>query len=298
MSTNISNVQKGDNNIQIAEQNNTENIDNSSTDNSVKLYVENKLNDSSTEVNIDNHTTVYLGPSIEDVTRIVTNLFLDNYPRMQQLAKETAEARAKELWDETIAKMLSKDVADLSPFMEPDVQYVIYEAQKGYARFATPELLSTLSSLIAERVKQDDTELCLKVAIDQAISIAPMLSDEHLNYLSLLFFIKSIKMLNIIDISSLQSWLEFICTTFPITSENSIFHLDTLGCLRLSIGNSCKRLSKTYGIEQSKIEEICPDNVKLLTGDYGTSNVGTILAISNIEHKTNYRFDPQMWICN
>ena len=293
MSEIISNTLKGSNNTQIGQQNNTENIDNS-----IDLHIENTLNDNSSKFVVNNHPTVFVGASIDidDVTRIVTNLFLDNFPRMQQIAKETAENRAKELWDEAVSKMLSSGVTNLSPFMETDVQYVLYEAQKGYARFATADLLETLSSLISERVKQDTGELCLKVAIDQAISIAPMLSEDHLNYLSLLFIIKHTKMSEVVDIPSMQAWLSYLDNAFPITSANSILHLDTLGCLRLALGNSCEILSQSYGIEKNKVEQICPHSIKSLPGDYGTSNIGTILAILNAEQKTYYKFDPTMWI--
>lgn len=294
--TEISNAQKGSYNTQIGQQNNTENIDKSVTDNSVDFNVENTLNDNSSNVFVDNHPTLFIGASIDDVTRIVTNLFLDNFPRMQQIAKETAETRAKELWDEAVSKMLSSGVTNLSPFMETDVQYVLYEAQKGYARFATADLLETLSSLISERVKQDTGELCLKVAIDQAISIAPMLSEDHLNYLSLLFIIKHTKMSEVVDIPSMQAWLSYLDNAFPITSANSILHLDTLGCLRIALGSSCKIISKTYGIEEHTVEQICPHSIKSLAGDYGTSNIGTILAILNAQQKTHYRFNPSIWI--
>lgn len=291
MSEIISNTLKGSNNTQIGQQNNTENIDNS-----IDLHIENTLNDNSSKFVVDNHPTVFVGASIDDVTRIVTNLFLDNFPRMQQIAKETAENRAKELWDEVVSKMLSSGVANLSPFMETDVQYVLCEAQKGYARFATADLLATLSSLISERVKRDDGELCLKVAIDQAIAIAPMLSEVHLNYLSLLFIIKHTKTNEVVDFSSMQTWLSYLDNAFPITSTNSILHLDTLGCLRLALGNSCEILSQSYGIEKNKVEQICPHSIKSLTGDYGTSTIGTILAILNAEQKTYYKFDPTIWI--
>lgn len=296
MTESIHNSQKGSNNTQIGEQNNTENIDNSTTDNSIELHIENTANNNRSTVLVDNHPTVFVGASIDDVTRIVTNLFIDNFPRMQQIAKETAEMRTRELWNEIVAKMISNGITDLSPFMKTDVQYVLYEAQKGYARFATADLLSSLSSLIAERVKQDSSELCLKVAIDQAISIVPMLSQEHLNYLSLLFIVKSTQITNIVDISSLQSRLNYLCNSFPITSKNTILHLDTLGCLRISLGDSCEVLSKTYGLEKDRIKEICPDSIKLLSGDHRTSNIGTILAILNAEQKTSYKFDPTIWI--
>ncbi len=246
-----------------------------------------------TQVGVQNN---YYGLSPQEACKMAMELFYDNFPKLQEEANALVKKRVKILMDEIAVQLCKKNITDMSPLAEPDVQYAVYEAQKGYARFATADLLKTLSSLISERVKQDDGELCLKVAIDQAISIAPMLSEDNLNYLSLLFIIKHTKNSEVVDIPSLQAWLSYLDNAFPITSGNSKLHLETLGCLRLALGNSCKILSKNYQIEQHEIEQMCPHSIKSLSGDYGTSYIGTILAILNAEQKICYKFDPTIWI--
>ena len=272
----IINTQKGTNNTQIGEQNNcTEN--------------------NNTEVHVETHYNTYIGASLEEVTTIVTNLFLDNFPRMQKVAKDAAEARINELWENIVKELPRKDVKNLLPFMEVDVQYVLYEAQKGYARFATKDLLSNLSSLIIERVKHNEDDLCLRVAIDKAISVVPMLSQEHLDYLSLMFISKFVKVPGIENIQKLKELLDYLDDTFFYSSD-PIVHLNNLGCLQLALGDSWEILSNAYGINQMEIKEICPDKIKKLHSDYNTSYVGTILAIVNAERKTKYRFNPKIWI--
>lgn len=272
----IINNQKGSNNTQIGEQNN---------------HAENN----NTEINIETYSTTYIGASLEEVTTIVTNLFLDNFPRMQKLAKEAAEARINELWENIVKKLPCKDVKNLSPFTEVDVQYVLYEAQKGYARFATKDLLSNLSSLIIERVKYNEDDLCLRVAIDKAISVAPMLSQEHLDYLSLMFISKSVKLQGIDTVQKLKELLDYLDNTFFYSSD-PVVHLNNLGCLQLSLGDSYEELSCTYGFNKMEIKKICPDKITALHCDYKTSYVGTILAIVNAELKSKYRFNPKKWI--
>ena len=238
----------------------------------------------------------YNGLSPQDACKVVIDLFYDNFPKLQKEANVIVEKRVTELMNEIASKLMKNNVTDMSPLADPDVQYIVYEAQKGYARFATEELLSTLSSLVSERVKQHDADLCLKVAIDQAITIAPMLSQEHLNYLSLLFIVKHTKIKGVVDISSMELWLNSLNDSFHINCEDAILHLDALGCLRISLGKSCQVLSRIYGIQESEIEKICPDNIKMLHGDYGTSNIGTILAILNAENKIDVKFNPTTWI--
>ena len=214
---------------------------------------------------------------------------------MQKVAKDAAEARINELWENIVKKLPRKGVKNLLPFTEVDVQYVLYEAQKGYARFATKDLLSNLSSLIIERVKHNEDDLCLRVAIDKAISVAPMLSQEHLDYLSLMFISKSVKVQGIDNVQKLKELFDYLDDTFFYSSD-PVVHLNNLGCLQLSLGDSCEILSNAYGINNMEIKGICPDKIKKLHGDYKTSHVGTILAIVNAEKKTEFTFNPKMWI--
>jgi len=93
-------------------------------------------------------------------------LFYDNFPRLQADAKALVEKLVRELMDEIAAKLSKEQIVDMSPFGQPDVQYVMLEAQKSYARFGTTESLELLSTLVVERIKQDVGDVCLKITID------------------------------------------------------------------------------------------------------------------------------------
>lgn len=248
------------------------------------------------QTNIDNHPTIYVGPTLEDVTRIVTNLFLDNFTRMRQMAKEESEMRANELWDKIMFELSKLKINDLSAFTQVDVQYSMYEAQKNYARFATPELLSNLSSLIAKRVNYNDDGMCLKVAIDQAISIVGMLTQAQLDYLALMFLVTKVKFENINTIEDLGKHLNYLDSVFSKAKDSNWQHLNMLGCLQLDLPDVCKIYAKRYNFKKSDVEKICPQNIKVLSGDYSTSPIGTIIAIIRAEQKTPYQLDPKIWI--
>ena len=293
MSENITNTQKGSNNMQIGKQNNFENIDNST-----QFHIENTSNDNSSQIHIDNRPNIFIGPSLEEVTRIVTNLFLDNFPRMQQIAKEEAEKRVNELWDGILSCLLRKEVTDFSPFTEIDVQYVLYESQKNYVRFATPDLLSKLSSLVAERIKCNDDDMCLKVTIDQAVSVIGMLTPAQLNYLSALFLTTKVRYNGIETLAQLKSHFDYLDNTFSKLKFSNWQHLNMLGCLQLDLPDVCKYNAQLYNFSVADVEKICPENIKKLSGDYSTSPIGTIIAITHAEQKTPWRFNPKTWIHN
>ena len=239
---------------------------------------------------------VYKGMTPEEACNLATKLFIDNFPKLQAQAVEIVRARIDEFIKEVAEKLKEKGITDMSAFADPDVQYALYEAQKSYARFGTKEMLSILSSLIANRVKSNDESICLKVALDRAIEIAGFLTTKHLDYLALLFSISQVKFGNVKDVESLKENLAYLDSVFPNVDISSFCYLNMLGCLQLYLLDVRKLLSNRYGISQDQVTSICPNNISQLDGDYTTSHIGTILAITHLEAKTNFKFNPNIWI--
>lgn len=239
---------------------------------------------------------VYNGISPEEASKIAINLFMDNFPKLQQLAMEKVEERIEKFDDAIMLKLANDNVQDYSAFTEPDVQYAIYEAQNNYARFGTDEMLSTLSSLVAERVKRNQDDFSLKITIDKAISITGMLSVEQLNHLSLLFIVTKVKFHNIKTLEDLETHFKIITGAFINIKIQDWQYLQMLGCLQLDLPQVIKKYSKMYNLDAKEVEKICPDIIKDIAGDYSTSPVGTILAITNAVGKVPYNFDPKVWI--
>ena len=239
---------------------------------------------------------VYNGISPEEASKIAINLFMDNFPKLQQLAMEKVEKRIKEFCDSVMQKLADANVQDYSAFTEPDVQYALYEAQNNYARFGTDEMLSTLTTLVSERVKRNQDDFSLKVTIDKAISITGMLSVEQLNHLSLLFIVTKVKFYNIKTLDDLESHFNIITEAFKNVKIQDWQYLQMLGCLQLSLPQVIEKYSKMYNLDAKEVKKICPDIIEDIVGDYSTSPVGTILAITNAVGKVPYNFDPKIWI--
>ncbi|WP_143405365.1 LPO_1073/Vpar_1526 family protein [Faecalibacterium sp. An122] len=237
----------------------------------------------------------YYGISPDQACQMVVDLFMQNFPKLQDIARETAEIRATELCNEAIQKISSHGIQDFSSFADPDVQYILYEAQKNYARFGTSEMLENLSELIAKRVEHND-DLVLKVAIDKAIEIAPLLSQAQLNYLSLLFIYTRTQTNTIKTIQDLQVQFNYYISLLGKADFNSISYLNMLGCLQLGLHDIIDHLSKTYGFPKNEVEKNCPELIKNLSGDYMPSHIGVILAITNLEVQNGPKLNPQIWV--
>lgn len=226
----------------------------------------------------------YYGPSLTDVYNFVMALFRDNFPRLREEARQIAEERAKEFCQTTMKKLESTDPQKYSAFKDPDMQYVLFEAQKTYARFGTHEMLEVLTELISARVDVD-SETILKVSIDKAIEIAPVLNDAQLDYLSILFLCTRTENPTIATIDELKDYLEMVADNFNQADFSAVYYLNMMGCLQLRLNDAIKNLSEAYGFSIKEVEEICPEIIKKTTGDYTTSHTGTVLAIINIQRK-------------
>ena len=237
----------------------------------------------------------YIGMTPEEVSQVAIKLFMENFPKLQDIAKTTAEARAQEFCQAVIEKLIEEKINDFSPFSDPDVQYVLLDAQKNYARFGTADMLKTLSDLISRRVAHDE-DFSLKVSIDKAIEVTPMIFQGQLDYLSILFMCTQTKVENIKTLDGLEQHLKTIEMSFSNADFSSVSYLNMLGCLQVQIHDTVDNLSNLYKFEKQDIEQICPQLIKRTTGDYTTSYVGTILAITNAESKTNLKFNPKIWI--
>lgn len=241
---------------------------------------------------------VYEGMSPSEACKLATDLFTENFPKLQAQAMDTVNARVDKLMEDIAKKLEEESITDMTAFSEPDVQYAVYEAQKSYARFGTKEMLSILSSLIVNRIECNNENICLKVAVDKAIEISGLLTTKHLDYLALLFSVTQVRFNKINDIEQLRDRLILLNSHFPNIDTSVFQYLNSLGCLQLAIIDVCNVLGETYNLPKDQVKIVCPQNILELSGDYTTSHVGTVLAITHLEATTPFRFNSEIWVHN
>lgn len=248
---------------------------------------------SATQIGVQNNN--YTGLSPAEASRQMTALFLENFPKLQELAAQTARQRAVTLCAAVLRRLEEKGITDLTPFSDPDVQYAVYHAERDFARFGTETLLRTLSELVARRVACGP-EFLLKVVIDRAMETAGLLTEQHLNLLSLLFMCRHVRFDEIDSLQTLKAHLQYICGQFPYEDVSAIEYLTALGCTQLNITDIPEAFSEQYSLPLEEVRAIVPEQILRLNGDYGVGYTGIMLAIVNAEQKCRYRFDPKIWI--
>ena len=251
-----------------------------------------------TQIGVQNVYNVYNGLSPSEACKLATDLFTENFPKLQEQAQKIVNARVDELMETIANKLEEKNITNMAAFSEPDVQYAVYEAQKSYARFGTKEMLATLASLIANRIEYNNDNICLKVAIDKAIEISGLLTRKHLDFLALLFAVSQVKFSGINNIEQLNNILLMLNSFYPNVDISGFSYLNLLGCLRIAIVNVPTILGEVYNLPKDQVERVCSDNILQLSGDYITSDVGIVLAITHLEATTSFRFNPEIWIHN
>ena len=93
----------------------------------------------------------YYGLTPAEASQMAIDLFMDNFPKLQEAAMKTILERVNEIIREIVSEIDAKYAGNYSAFSQPDMQYILVEAEKEYARKGTPELCAILSSLVANR---------------------------------------------------------------------------------------------------------------------------------------------------
>ena len=231
----------------------------------------------------------------EDVARTITQIFLDNFPRLQKIAEETAQRRIDELSSEILKMLEKQENKNYGAFSDPDIQFILWNTERDYARFGKREMLEILASLISNRVNKNE-DYYMKTIIDRALEIVNYLTPQLLDYLSVLFILKQVHLGSVNTIDSLQRELQYMEGIFFPSGIESTSLLNALGCIDLILGEPTESLAKTYDLNLAEVKSIYPQKFNVIHSDYGTSHIGTILAIINCENKTHYKFNPETWI--
>ncbi|HGF7511414.1 TPA: LPO_1073/Vpar_1526 family protein [Vibrio cholerae] len=127
---------------------------------------------------------VTITPYLE-LRAIFLDLFELNFPRIQQVAKETANQRVDAMLEE-LKKSFEKHKNDIDPskFADPGIQYEMQAMAVDVARKGEKSNLDLLCELFCTMMSKDCPELIELIAAE-ARRILPNLSSKHVNYLSL-----------------------------------------------------------------------------------------------------------------
>jgi hypothetical protein len=260
---------------------------------------------------------IHQGLTPEQARSELIALFEENFYRLQSVARQTAEERAGEITEKFLDELKHRNPAGLEAAQDVDMQAAIFDAQKAYARTGDKDLSDLLVDILVDRAGEKDRNL-KQIVLNEALSVAPKLTVEQFDILSLVFLLRYSKLTNLRGLESLREYLEN--TVVPFTSsmpqhESPYQHLEYTGCASIQIDAipvadtitaTCPGIFPSPSTEEEICTTLCrmsPEISGLVLGwDSSTlkhltlTSVGIAIAIANIRRKTGQEFDLGQWI--
>lgn len=163
------------------------------------------------------------------------------------------ENRLKQ-FEKSILSEFSRPNTEAKPeaFQDPDFQYALHEAQKGFARSGENELLDELVKLLSQRsVESGRTRKAL--ILNEAIQTVGNLTQQELSVASVLFIFQYVQVQSAPGMGNLvaryKQWMAAFAGSFP-SDDFSIDYLSSMKCLNINPISSTtiwKILSERYG---------------------------------------------------
>ena len=178
------------------------------------------------------------GLSYSEVKEIALDVFKNNFYQLSTEANQLVFERAKKFIEDYINELIKDNPIGIQQCQNPDFQYVLFEAQKNYARTGEEKQEQLLINLLVERSKQVERNT-LQIVLNESISVINKLTQKQIDLLSFIYLIRYTKHSLEPTINNLV--LYFVQYFKPIIngiSENytDIQHLLYTGCGTESIG--------------------------------------------------------------
>lgn len=166
------------------------------------------------------------------------DVFQDNFYKFREEAGEIAEKRAKSFIEIFLSQASKEEFSLIPEAKNPDFQYALFSAQKEYARTGDEDLGRTLVQLLVDRTKVTDRNL-MQIVLNESLAVAPKLTPDQLDALSLVFIIKYTRKTNLSHPEHLLEYLNQFVTPFVAGASrkrSAYQHLEFAGCGTISIG--------------------------------------------------------------
>ena len=131
----------------------------------------------------------YHGMTVAEAREVALDVFRANALELQGIAQSVAFARAEEITNDFLTTLNEQNPANADRLSDPDMQSVLFHAQKEYARSGEEDLKVALVDLLASRADIEDREL-RALAINEAIVSAPKLTERQRRAVAWIFYLK------------------------------------------------------------------------------------------------------------
>lgn len=195
--------------------------------------------------------TVNQGITYSDAKEIANDVFKANFIELKQEAAVIAQERAEEVTEKVISQLNERHPESINEFEQPALQDALFTVQKQYAISGDADLGDLLVDILVDRAAAPKRNM-VQIVLDESLGIAPKLTIEQLDTLTLNFLLISTRRLDVKNYDDLISHFSKRIMPFVqnLSSAHSDYtHIEYLGCGHVRAGNYGQleqNLRKTY----------------------------------------------------
>ncbi|MEX5381784.1 LPO_1073/Vpar_1526 family protein [Cronobacter muytjensii] len=175
------------------------------------------------------------GLSAADVIQLFDVLFQNQFPKIQEVAREQAISNRRELETLVISELQkNSEKIIIDKFKDPDIQALLNDALTFAARKGKKSHPDLLSKLIVEKVSGGNSDL-MEIILTEAVSVVPKLTKSQISLICVIFVLNDVQMtaipakniLHMLD-SFHQKFEQYLGSKFDL-SPTSLKHLSYTG---------------------------------------------------------------------
>lgn len=188
------------------------------------------------------------GISYSDARDIALDVYKVNFLKLSENAAQVARGRAEEITDKFLAELKERNADAIESLESPGMQYALFRAQKEYARSGDKDLEALLVDILVDRASTQDRTI-KQIVLDEALSVAPKLTAEQMDALTVNFLITSTLTSAIVSLESFTAHLESDIVPFidGLATDTSCYeHLEYTGCGSITMVGKLKTIVKIY----------------------------------------------------
>jgi len=153
-----------------------------------------KVSNGSTAIQAQGDVTITNGLSAQDVKVIFELLFENQFPKIQEIARQQALINGNEFQAKVISDLHENSKRIITgKFKDPDVQALLNDALISASRKGEKSHPELLSKLIVEKVSSGNSDL-KDIVITEAIGVIPKLTREQIALMCGVFILKEVTM--------------------------------------------------------------------------------------------------------
>lgn len=214
------------------------------------------------------------GISYSDAKEIANDVFKANFIELKQEAAAIAQKRAEEVTDKVISQLSERHPESINEFENPALQDALFTVQKQFAISGDQDLGDLLVDILVDRAAAPKRNM-VQIVLDESLGIAPKLTIEQFDTLTLNFLLISTRRLDVGNYEELLAHFRRRIVPFVenLSEKHSDYtHAEYLGCGHVRAGNYGQlegNLRKTYkaffskGFTEEELKEKIGEDVNL-----------------------------------